>query len=151
MSEKSQYSTKEIMTMIPHRYPFLLIDKIVKIDLEEKIIIAQKNVTINEQFFVGHFPGAPIMPGVLILEALAQTGGALSYFRGFAKGRIAVLMNMKDVRFRAPVRPGDVLMLHCKEIHFSHRGGRIHAQAFVDDKAVVEAEISFAFVQPEEI
>ena len=105
MTEKS-YSTvldvKQISEILPHRFPFLLIDKIVQIDLEENEIVGQKNVTINEPFFVGHFPNEPIMPGVLLLEALAQTGGVLVHQKGFG-GKIAVLLNVEKAKFRHPV------------------------------------------------
>lgn len=141
---------KEIMKMLPHRYPFLLVDRILEINLEKGFIVGQKNVTINEAFFQGHFPDAPIMPGVLILEALAQTGGVLVHLRG-NREKIAVLLNVNGAKFRNPVRPGDVLMLRATGIHFSSKGGRVHAEAFVNDKIAVEAEIGFALVNKEQI
>src|SRR5476649_1027691 len=90
---------KKIAEILPHRYPFLLVDRIIHLDLEGDMIIGQKNVTMNEQFFVGHFPGVPIMPGVLILEALAQTGGVLVHQKGYVK-KIAVLLNVSNAKFR---------------------------------------------------
>lgn len=146
------FDIKEIMKIIPHRYPFLLVDRILEIDTEKGTILAQKNVTINESFFQGHFPEAPLMPGVLILEALAQAGGVLVYLKSQKNDpKIAVLMNIKNAKFRTPVRPGDVLKLKCEGIHFSSKGGRIQATAFVEDKIAVEAEMGFALVDKSQI
>lgn len=142
--------TKEIMKILPHRYPFLLVDRIVELDLEKGVIVGQKNLTINEAFFQGHFPGAPIMPGVLILEALAQTGGVLLHLRS-NPDKIAVLLNINNAKFRHPVRPGDVLFLRAEGLHFSSKGGRIAVRAMVGDKIAAEAEIAFAFMEKEQI
>lgn len=141
---------KEISRILPHRYPFLLVDKIIHLNLEENVIIGQKNVTCNEQFFQGHFPGVPIMPGVLILEALAQTGGILVHQKGHNQ-KIAVLLNINNAKFRKPVVPGDVLYLHATGLHFSNKGGRILAKAMVNDQLTVEAEIGFAMVDKEQL
>lgn len=142
--------TKEIVKILPHRYPFLLVDRIVDLDLEKGTIVGQKNLTINEAFFQGHFPDAPIMPGVLILEALAQTGGVLLHLK-CNPNKIAVLLNINNAKFRHPVRPGDVLYLKAQGLHFSSKGGRIGAQAMVNDKIAVEAEIAYAFIDREQI
>lgn len=142
--------TKEIMRILPHRYPFLLVDKIVELDLEKGTIVGLKNLTINEAFFQGHFPDAPIMPGVLILEALAQTGGVLLHLR-CNPTKIAVLLNINNAKFRTPVRPGDSLYLKAAGLHFSSKGGRIAAHAFVNDKLACEAEIAYAFIEREQI
>lgn len=136
---------KQIANILPHRYPFLLVDRILHLSLEDNIIIGQKNVTANEQFFQGHFPGVPIMPGVLILEALAQTGGILVHQKGQST-KIAVLLNVNNAKFRKPVVPGDVLILHVLGLHFSNKGGRIQAKALVNDQVAVEAEIGFALI-----
>jgi 3-hydroxyacyl-[acyl-carrier-protein] dehydratase len=112
--------------------------------------LGQKNVTINEAFFQGHFPDAPIMPGVLILEALAQAGGVLVHLKG-QNSRIAVLLNVNQAKFRHPVRPGDVLMLKGQGLHFSSKGGRVKVEALVQDKIAVEAEIGFALVDKSQI
>jgi 3-hydroxyacyl-[acyl-carrier-protein] dehydratase len=141
---------KEIAKILPHRYPFLLIDKIIYMDLNENVIIGQKNVTINEQFFQGHFPGVPIMPGVLILEALAQTGGILVHQKGNCE-KIAVLLNINNAKFRKPVVPGDVLTLHASGLYIGHKGGRIMAKAMVNEQVAVEAEIGFALVHKEQL
>ena len=143
-------NVKEISKILPHRYPFLLVDRIVYINLEENVIIGQKNLTINEQFFQGHFPDAPIMPGVLILEALAQTGGILVHQKGYNE-KIAVLLSISNAKFRRPVVPGDVLMLHAAGIHISGKGGRVHARALVNDQLAVEAEIGFALVDKDKL
>lgn len=144
------FNVKDIQKMLPHRYPFLLVDKVVEIDLEENTILAVKCVTMNELFFQGHFPDAPIMPGVLILEALAQAGGILVYQKGYNE-KTAVLLNVNNVKFRKPVRPGDVLHLHAKGLHFSSRAGKVHAKAMVDDQIAVEAEIAFALLDKSQL
>lgn len=141
---------KDIVKIIPHRYPFLLVDKIVDIDIEKGTVVGQKNVTMNEWFFQGHFPDAPIMPGVLILEALAQAGGVLVHLKGKVD-KIAILLNINNAKFRHPVRPGDALMLICEGIHFSAKGGRVKALAMVGDKTAVEAEIGFVLVDKNQI
>lgn len=141
---------KEISKILPHRYPFLLVDRVLHLDLEENTIIGQKNVTANEQFFQGHFPGAPIMPGVLILEALAQTGGILVHQKGQSH-KIAVLLNINNAKFRRPVVPGDVLMLHAMGQHLSNKGGKIQAKALVNDQLAVEAEIGFALLEKDQL
>lgn len=144
------FDVKEIAKILPHRYPFLLVDRIVSLNLEENTIVGQKNVTANEQFFQGHFPGIPIMPGVLILEALAQTGGILVHQKGHSE-KIALLMNVNNAKFRRPVVPGDVLMLHATGLHISNKGGKIHAKAMVNDHLAAEAEIGFALISREQI
>jgi 3-hydroxyacyl-[acyl-carrier-protein] dehydratase len=149
MSNDTKHSkvmeAKEILTILPHRYPFLLVDRILDYDLDQGSIVGQKNATINEPFFQGHFPGVPIMPGVLIIEALAQVGGILIYLKGETQ-RIALLMNVNQAKFRSPVRPGDVVSLRCEGLYLGSRGGRVQAAAWVADKVVAEAEIGFALV-----
>ena len=149
-SHPTVLNVKEISKILPHRYPFLLVDRIVYMNLEENVIIGQKNLTVNEQFFQGHFPDAPIMPGVLILEALAQTGGILVHQKGYNK-KIAVLLSVNNAKFRRPVVPGDVLMLRADATHISSKGGRVHARATVNDQLAVEAEIGFALVDKEQL
>lgn len=141
---------KEIVSILPHRYPVLLVDRIIHLDLKENLIIGIKNVTMNEQFFQGHFPGVPLMPGVLILEALAQTGGILVYRKG-QMDKIAVLLTIDHAKFRRPVVPGDVLHLHVHGQHFSSKGGKVLAKALVDEQIAVEAEVSFALVHKEQL
>lgn len=139
---------KEIAKILPHRYPFLLVDRIIHLNLEDNIIIGQKNVTVNEQFFQGHWPQVPIMPGVLVLEALAQTGGILIHKKGYCE-KIAVLLNINNAKFRKPVVPGDVLTLHVSGVHLSSKGGKILAKAMVNEQLAVEAEIGFAMIGKE--
>ena len=143
--EATVFDHRAIARMLPHRYPFLLVDRIVHLDLEKSIIVGQKNVTQNEQFFTGHFPFAPIMPGVLVLEAMAQTGGVLIHEKGY-HDKIAVLMSVNNAKFRKTIVPGDVLYLHIEGIHFTSRGGRVRAFGKVGDRVVAEAEIGFGFV-----
>ncbi len=147
---ESPISLKEIMEILPHRYPFLFVDKVVSIDLEANTIIAQKNLTINEEFFQGHFPGVPIMPGVLMLEALAQTGGILVHQKGY-KDKSAVILNVNNAKFRKSVKPGDVLMIHAFCEYVSSKGGRIKGRGMVGDKIAFEAEISFALCDKNQI
>lgn len=137
---------KDIIKILPHRPPFLLVDKILDYDVESTWILGQKNVTINEYFFQGHFPDTPIMPGVLILESLAQTGNVLIYLKGYEKS--AFLLNINKAKFRYPVRPGDILKLRCQAVHLSNKGGHFKAEAYIDDnnKLAVEAEIGFVLV-----
>lgn len=144
------FNAKEIEKILPHRFPFLLVDRIIEINLEENEIIGLKNVSVNEPFFQGHFPGAPIMPGVLILEALAQTGGILVHQKGYDK-KIAVLLNVANAKFRKPVVPGDVLLLHAKGIHVSGNGGKVKAKAMIGQALAVEAELSFALIDKEQL
>jgi len=152
MNEKKKaiLDSRQIAKILPHRYPFFLVDKIISLNLEKGEIVGQKNVTVNEPFFQGHFPNIPIMPGVLVLEALAQTGGILVHQKGYQK-KIAVLLNVSQAKFRRPVIPGDVLYLHVKSIHVSNKGGKIQAQALVDNKIVAEAGLSFALINKEQL
>jgi len=143
-------NVKQIQSILPHRYPFLLVDGIIHLDVEAAEIIGVKNVTVNEPFFQGHFPGIPIMPGVLILEALAQTGGVLVHEKGYGK-KIAVLLNVANAKFRKPVQPGDVLHLHVKGLHISLTGGKISAKAMIGETLAAEAELSFAMVDKEQL
>ena len=150
VKHQTNYDVKEILKILPHRYPFLLVDKILEVDLEKGYILGQKNATFNEAFFQGHFPDAPIMPGVLILEALAQTGGVLVHLKGKVP-KIAVLLSISNAKFRNPVRPGDVVLLKGEGLHFSSKGGKIHSTALVNNKIAAEAEIGFALVDKSQI
>lgn len=147
METNTILDSREITKILPHRYPFLLVDRIISMDLEKGLITGQKNLTINESFFQGHFPDAPIMPGVLILEALAQTGGVLLHLRSSSPNKIAVLLNVNNAKFRHPAKPGDVLHLKVEGLHFGSRGGRIRGVALVGDKVAAEAEIAYALVE----
>ena len=149
-SDHKMLGIKEITKILPHRYPFLLVDRIVDLDLENNRIVGLKCLTFNELFFQGHFPEAPIMPGVLILEALAQTGGVLIYKKGFHE-KTAVLLSVKQGKFRRPVYPGDHLYLHVEGFYLSSKGGKVHGRAMVDDQLAAEAEIGFALRSMEQI
>jgi len=135
-----------IMQRLPHRYPFLLIDRIVRFVPGEEIV-ALKNVTMNEPFFQGHFPAKPVMPGVLIIEALAQAGGILAAeIRGAEKqGEIIYFMGMDTVRFRKPVVPGDQLMLEARVLRMRSRVAKMAGRALVDGQLVAEAELMASF------
>ena len=141
-----QLDVNEIQKIIPHRYPFLLVDKIVDLVPGEKAI-GIKNVTINEYYFRGHFPGHPVMPGVLILEALAQVGGVLMLSRPENQGKLAYFMTIEGVKFRQPVHPGDQLRLEAEVIKIKSRTGQCRGKAYVGDKLVCEAEVKFALVE----
>lgn len=133
---------KEIQQIIPHRYPFLLIDKITYMEPGKKVI-AYKNVTMNENFFQGHFPQEPVMPGVLIIEALAQAGAAAILCKEEFKGRIAFFGGINKAKFRKKVVPGDTLKLEVEIIKIKGPAGLGKAVAYVEDKKAAEAEIMF--------
>jgi len=137
----------EIQKILPHRFPFLLVDRIIELDPEKKAV-GIKNVTINEPLFQGHFPGYPVMPGVLIVEAMAQVAGILAFKSG-AKGNSVYFMSIEKAKFRKPVIPGD--QLHIKMNVIKQRGNvwKCAGEAFVEDKLVAEAELT-AMVSGEE-
>ncbi len=140
----------EIFALLPHRYPFLLIDRIIEIDGDDRAT-GVKNVTFNEPHFNGHFPGAPIMPGVLIVEAMAQTCGAIVARRHKDGTRkLVYFMTIDGAKFRKPVVPGDVL--HLKVEKLKQRGNifRFDCQALVEGQKVAEATISAMMVEPED-
>lgn len=139
----SVLNTKEIMDIIPHRTPFLLIDTIEEL-VEGERIVGKKCVTFNEPFFAGHFPGNPVMPGVLIVEALAQTGAVLILSQEKYKGKTAYFAGLDKVRFKRKVLPGDVLMLECSQGVFKGPMGKATCVAKVDGEVAVTAEMMFA-------
>lgn len=133
---------QQIREVLPHRYPFLLVDRIVEID-EPYRIVGIKNVTGNEPFFQGHFPGHPVMPGVLILEALAQTGAVLVLRQPENRGKIVLFAGIDNCRFRRQVVPGDQLKLEIEVIRMKKAVGKCRARATVEDEPVCEAELMF--------
>lgn len=137
------YTAKEIMEIIPHRYPFLLIDTIEELEPGERAL-GKKCVSVNEPFFTGHFPGNPVMPGVLIMEALAQVGAVAILSKPEFKGHTAYFAGIDKARFRQKVLPGDVLMLETTIVKAKGPIGVGKAVAKVDDKVVAEAELTFA-------
>lgn len=137
---------EEILGVLPHRYPLLLVDRIVEIE-RGKRIVGIKNVTFNEPFFQGHFPGHPVMPGVLIVEAMAQTGGMLLMGEvDEPKGKLVYFMGINNVKFRRPVIPGDQLRLELEMLHFKGRNCRMRGTAYVDETPVAEAEMTARIV-----
>ena len=134
---------KEIQKIIPHRYPFLLIDKIEQLEPGVKAI-GYKNVTMNEYFFQGHFPEEPVMPGVLIIEALAQVGAVAILSVEEYKGKVAYFAGINNAKFRKKVIPGDVLRLETEIVKRKGLIGVGKAIAYVDNKKVAEAELTFA-------
>ena len=139
-----------LMSILPHRYPFLLIDRIIDIDGDNSAV-GIKNVTINEPHFAGHFPGKPIMPGVLIIEAMAQTAGAIALIaRGLETQALVYFMSIDGAKFRKPVVPGDQLKIHVTKI--KRRGGlmKYACEAMVDGVKVAEAEVTAMLVDRHE-
>lgn len=136
-------TTQEIMEIIPHRYPFLLVDRILELEPGVRAI-GEKLVTINEPFFQGHFPNMPLMPGVLIIEALAQTGAVAALSKPEHTGKLAFFAGIDKVRFRRPVRPGDKLRLEVTLDKIRRGIGRGSGKATVDGLVVCEGELMFA-------
>lgn len=137
---------QEIVSLIPHRYPFLLVDRVVSIDLG-KSIVALKNVTVNESFFNGHFPGQPVMPGVLIVEAMAQAGGLLAYKSSNTKagdGIMYYFAGIDKARFRRMVVPGDQLRLEVKLLKSKRDIWMLEGEAYVGDELACSVEFMFA-------
>lgn len=139
-------TVSQIQAIIPHRYPFLLVDRILEVE-PMKRAVGIKNVSANEQFFQGHFPGKPIMPGVLILEAMAQVGGVAMLYSEEFRGRIAVFAGIDRAKFRRPVVPGDQLRMVAEIVKLRGTMGKVWAEAFVDGELVAEAEFLFALTQ----
>ncbi len=139
------FDIEKIMQILPHRYPFLLVDRVLEFE-EGKSIVGLKNLTMNEQFFTGHFPGRPIMPGVLIIESMAQTAGILMLSRAENRGKLAYFMSMDKVKFRKIVVPGDQLILKVKVVRIKSRIIQIRAEALVEKKIAAEAELMFSLV-----
>lgn len=147
-TELSAMSLAEILKALPHRYPFLMIDKIIRIDRDETAV-GIKNVTFNEPIFQGHFPDNPIFPGVLIIEGMAQTAGAIviKHDSGGGKKNIVLMLGVDKAKFRKPAGPGDVVEFHIAKIQRRRNVGRYEARAIVDGTIIAEAEITAMIVE----
>jgi 3-hydroxyacyl-[acyl-carrier-protein] dehydratase len=143
------FAIQEILDFLPHRYPFLLIDRVVEFE-PAKRLVAIKNVTINEPFFQGHFPGYPIMPGVLVVEAMAQAGGMIMMAEIADRDKkLVVFTGIERAKFRRPVTPGDQLRIEVDVLSFRTRAGRIAGRATVDGKLACEATLTCQVVPRE--
>jgi len=137
---------QDILGILPHRYPFLLIDRVVEFERRERLV-AIKNVTVNEPFFQGHFPGVPIMPGVLVIEAMAQAGAIIMMSEiPDREKKLAVFTGIEKAKFRNQVTPGDQLRIEVDVLAFRSRMGRMEARATVDGKLACQATLSCAIV-----
>ena len=141
---------RRIQRILPHRYPMLLVDRVLEIEGDQRAV-GIKNVTFNDIFFQGHYPGTPIMPGVLIVEAMAQLGGLLLSQKLEHTGKLAVLLSMDKVKMRHPVVPGDQLLLEAETVRVKSRTGHVRCKAFVEDKLACEADIKFMLVDAEPV
>jgi len=139
---------KRILRLMPHRYPMLLVDRVIEMDGDRKAL-GVKNVTMNEPFFTGHYPGMPMMPGVLIVEAMAQLSGLLLSRKLEHSGKIPLLLSLDKVKLRKPVVPGDQLILESENIRVKARTGHVRCRAYVGDQVAAEAEIKFMLVDNE--
>ena len=138
----SKLDSQAIMKILPHRHPFLLVDRI--LEMNENSIVGIKNVSADESYFRGHFPGKPVMPGVLMIEALAQTGGVLILSKPENRGKMAYLASVDNARFRKMVVPGDELRLEVEIVKVKSRVGLIRGVAKVKGQEVCDAEIMFS-------
>jgi 3-hydroxyacyl-[acyl-carrier-protein] dehydratase len=135
----------DILGMLPHRYPFMLVDRILEIDIENQKIVGYKNLTFNEPFFQGHFPQEPIMPGVMQLEAMAQVAGILLNKVNDREGAIAYFMAIDKAKFRRKVVPGDKLRMEVEVTRMRSRMATVSAKAYVEDDLASQAELMFGY------
>lgn len=150
LSSSTVLDARQLHHILPHRYPFLLIDRVIQMDGDRRAV-GIKNVSINEPYFQGHYPSQPIMPGVLIIEAMAQLAGILLSQKLEHAGKVAVLLSMDNVKFRRPVLPGDQLVLEVETLKVKARTGHVRCKASVGDMMVSHAEIKFMLVDAEPI
>lgn len=146
--ELTTLEIEDILKCLPHRYPFLMIDRIIEIDRDESAV-GIKNVTYNEPIFQGHFPDKPVFPGVLIIEAMAQTAGAIVIAHDTASGAsksIVLMLTIDKAKFRKPAGPGDKIEFHIRKIHRRRTVGRYEARAIVDGALIAEAEVGAMIV-----
>ena len=138
------YTVVDIMRLLPHRYPFLLVDRILELE-PDKRIVGLKNVTVNEEFFQGHFPGLPVMPGVLVVESMAQVAGVMLY-RDLVEreSKLIYFTGIEGAKFRRPVVPGDQLRLEANVLNRRNNFGKVDARATVEGKLVAQAVLMFA-------
>ena len=141
----SEMDINGVMRALPHRYPFLLVDRILECDDKQRIV-GLKNITVNEPYFQGHFPGNPIMPGVLQLEAIAQVAGILMMRQAENAGKLAYFMSAEDVKWRRPVRPGDTLVIDVEMTKSRGKIGKARGVCSVDGEEVSEADVTFMLV-----
>jgi beta-hydroxyacyl-ACP dehydratase FabZ len=151
VSREAVMDIRAIQRILPHRYPMLLVDRVVEITPDETRAVGIKNVTFNDVYMQGHYPGQPIMPGVLIVEAMAQLGGILLSQKLEHTGKLAVLLSMNKVKMRNPVVPGDQLLLEATAVRVKSRTGHVRCKAFVHDKLAAEADIKFMLVDAEPV
>jgi 3-hydroxyacyl-[acyl-carrier-protein] dehydratase len=148
-NEESDMTTvmdvNDILNILPHRYPFMLVDRIIEMNVEEQRIIGYKNLTFNEPFFQGHFPDEAIMPGVMQLEAMAQVAGILLNKVGGKEGQIAYFMSIDKAKFRRKVVPGDTLRMEIQVTRMRSRMATVSAKAYVDDDLASQAELMFGY------
>jgi 3-hydroxyacyl-[acyl-carrier-protein] dehydratase len=146
IEKKVVFNITDILRILPHRYPFLLVDRIIELE-PEKRIVGLKNVTINEPFFQGHFPGAPVMPGVLVIEAMAQAAGILTFHDMPERDKkLVYFTGIENAKFRRPVIPGDQLRIEMDQLSRRNHFGKMSGRATVDGRLVAEATVLFAIV-----
>jgi beta-hydroxyacyl-ACP dehydratase FabZ len=141
---------EEIMAHLPHRYPLLLVDRILELEPDRRIV-GLKNVSANEPYFAGHFPGHPIMPGVLIVEAMAQVGGVLASLMPGSERKLAYFASIDRCRFRRPVRPGDQLIVEAVVVRFRTRMGKMRVTGRVDGEVVADGVFTYSMVDLSEM